>query len=201
MEKKKTKISDKQRLLTPTFRVAFPNVFKPTAMKGGAPKYSVVMLFPKDSDLSGLKAAMKEAKIQAFGKDKSRWPDMESCVKDGDLPSPQSKQIYEGFPGHWAIRATSNENSKPGVFDEQVNPITDASQFYPGCYAIAYCFAYVWEFNGKHGVGFILDHLQKQRDGKAFGGKKPGAQVFKPVDTSVDETEDTSDDDDEEDFI
>lgn len=197
MEKKKNKISDKQRLVTPLFRVAFPNVFKPNAMKGGTPKYSVVMLFPKDSDLTPLKSAMREAKVQAFGPNKAEWPEMDSPVRDGNKPS-RTGVIYEGFPGHWAIRASSNENSRPGVFDEQVQPIADPAQFYPGCYAVAYCFAYVWEFQGRHGVGFILDHIQKQRDGKPFGGKKPADKVFKPVsgggdDESSDSTE--SDDD------
>jgi hypothetical protein len=89
---------------------------------------------------------------------------------------------------HWVIKATSNENSKPGVFDEKVQPITEPSGFYPGCYAIAYMFAYVWEFPvGKFGVGFILDHVQKQRDGKPFGGKKLGTQVFQPVAAETEE--------------
>jgi hypothetical protein len=181
MEKKrKTRILDEQRLITPVFRVAFPNVFEPQAMKGGEPKYSVVMLFPKDADLRALKTAMKAAKVAAFGPDKTKWPEIESPVKDGDVPS-STGEIYEGFAGHYAIKASSNKNSKPGVFDENVNPITDPAQFYPGCYAIAYCFAYVWEFNGRHGVGFILDHLQKQRDGEPFGGRKPGQAIFKPV--------------------
>lgn len=190
--KKKTKILDTQRLITPVFRVAFPNVFKAAAMRGGTPKFSVTMLFPKDADLSALRIAMKAAKVQAHGSNKNNWPEMESPVRDGDKPSPQSGQIYEGFPGHWVIRASSNENSRPGVFDEDVSPIVDPGQFYPGCYAKAYVFAYCWEFGGRHGVGFILDHVQKQRDGKPFGGKKPGEQVFSPVNTgeSEDETSD-----------
>jgi hypothetical protein len=194
MEKKKVKIQDNQRLITPEFRVAFPNVFKPQAMKGGTPKFSVTMLFPQqDADLAQdegmrpLRKAIVAAKIAAFGADKSRWPKCQSPIRDGATPS-TTGQVYEGFVDHWVIKATSNENSKPGVFDEKVQPITEPSGFYPGCYAIAYMFAYVWEFPvGKFGVGFILDHVQKQRDGKPFGGKKLGTQVFQPVAAETEE--------------
>lgn len=198
-EKKRSKVLDEQRLITPVFRVAFPHVFQPQAMKGGTPKYSVTMLFPKDSDLSALKKAMKAAKIAAFGSDKANWPEFEMPVKDGDVPS-TTGEIYEGFAGHYAIKASSNANSKPGVFDESVQPITEPADFYPGCYAIAYCFAYVWEFNGRHGVGFILDHLQKQRDGQPFGGKKSGQAIFKPVGGGA-ASASTTDEDDNDGFM
>lgn len=195
MEKKKNKIVEEQRLVTPLFRAAFVNLFKPTQVQGkGDAKYSIVMLFPKDSDMHPIKKAIRAAKIQAFGTNKDKWPEIASPVRDGDEPS-KTGQVYEGFAGHWAVRATSNENSKPGVFDEDVQPITEVSQFYPGCYAVAYCFAYVWEYNGEHGVSFILDHVQKQRDGKPFGGKKPGQTVFKKVEREESDDFDADDGD------
>jgi hypothetical protein len=93
MEKKKVKIQDNQRLITPEFRVAFPNVFKPQAMKGGTPKFSVTMLFPQqDADLAQdegmrpLRKAIVAAKIAAFGADKSRWPKCQSPIRDGATP-------------------------------------------------------------------------------------------------------------------
>jgi hypothetical protein len=172
---------EKARLLTPEFRASYPHLFKPNAMKGGKPKYSVTMLFEKDADLSPLKKAMRQAKIAKFGPDKDSWPEVDSPVVDGDLPKYADK---EGYKDHWAIKASTNEDQRPGVVDENVVPITDPSRFYPGCYARAYVFAYVWEFpenSGRFGVGFILDHVQKTRDGKSFGGKKPADQVFQPV--------------------
>ncbi len=179
---------EKARLLTPEFRVSFPHVFKPNSIKGSKPKYSVTMLFEKDSDLSSIKNAMKQAKIAAFGPNKSDWPDgLESPVVDGDLPKFADR---EGYAGHWVIKASTNEDQKPGVVDENVVPITEPSKFYPGCYARAYIYAYVWEFGGKQGVGFILDHVQKTKDGKSFGGKKPAEQVFQPINSGLEFDED-----------
>lgn len=176
---------DLSRVLTPEFRVSYPHVFKAQAIKPtDKPKFSVTMLFPKTADLSSLKEAMRQAKIAQFG-DKSNWPDdLESPVVDGDNPKHADK---EGYKGHWVIKASTNEDQRPGVVDENVVPITDQAKFYPGCYARAYIYAYVWEYMGKQGVGFILDHVQKLRDGKSFGGKKPAEQVFSPVGTGGDD--------------
>lgn len=186
-EKNKASSADKEkaRILTPEFRVSFPHLFKPSGMKGTSPdshKYSVTMLFEKDSDLSIIKGAIKQAKINYFGPNKSEWPDdILSPVGDGDSPKNADK---EGYKNHWVIKASSNQDQKPGVVDEHVKEILDQAKLYPGCYARAYVYAYVWEFpkgSKRYGIGFILDHVQKLRDGKSFAGKKPADQVFSPV--------------------
>lgn len=182
--------SDKNlcRVLTPEFRVSYPHVFKAQGMKNkpnAKKSYSITMLFAKDSDLGPLKEAMRQAKIQKFGEDKAKWPKaLESPVQDGDSPKNVDK---DGYPGHWAIKASSSEDQKPGVVDQNVEPIIDQAAFYPGCYARASLLAYVWDNEFGQGVGFILDHVQKMRDGKSFGGKPPADQVFAPVGTGTEE--------------
>lgn len=206
----KTKVDkEKQKIVTPEFRVSYPHVFKTNSIKGSKPKYSVTMLFKKSSDLSTIKEAIKNAKIAKYGPNKSDWPeDLETPVLDGDSKKYADK---EGYKGHWAIKASTGEDQKPGVYgpdagpDGKVQPITDPSEFYPGCYAKAYVYAYVWDNEFGQGVGFILDHVQKIKDGKSFGGKKPGDQVFTPVNAGRDEDgdddfSDDADDEAEEDF-
>ncbi len=193
------------RMITPEFRVSYPHVFKAQSPKPtDKPKFSVTMLFPKDSELMGqtvdgkprgIKEVIKNAKLAQFG-DKANWPeDLQSPVTDGDLPKHASK---DGYKGHWVIKASTGEDQRPGVVDADGVPITEASTFYPGCYARAYVYAYAWEYMGKQGIGFILDHVQKTRDGKAFGGKKPVDQVFGPVGGAA--GSDDSDDADDMDF-
>lgn len=191
------------RMITPEFRVSYPHVFKPQAPKPtDKKKYSVTMLFPKDSDLMGMspdgkprgiKEVIRNAKLVAFGP-KDNWPaGLESPVVDGDDEKFADKP---GYAGHWVIKAVTSEDQKPGVVDAKMTPITDPAELYPGCYARAYVYAYVWTYMKKQGVGFVLDHVQKLRDGKSFGGKKPVEQVFTPVDSGSDKDSD----DDEEDF-
>jgi len=199
------------RMVTPMFRVSYPHLFKAQSPKeGDKKKFSVTMLFPKDSDLKGtapdgtprsLKEAIKNAKIAEFGSDKANWPDdLESPVTDGDDPKHKDK---EGYKGHWVIKAASGEDQRPSVVDKDMVAIDSPNDLYPGCYARAYVYAYVWFYPNrqkplKKGVGFILDHVQKMKDGKPFGSKKSVDQVFAPVEDL--ETDVDAGDDDESDF-
>lgn len=192
---------DLSRMITPKFRVSYPHVFKAQAPKPtDKPKFSITMLFPKDKALTGqtvdgkprtLSEVIKNAKIAEFGPNKTDWPEnLESPVVDGDDPKHKDK---EGYKGHWVIKATTNEDQRPSVVDEEMIPITDQAKFYPGCYARAYVYARVWEYMNKQGVQFILDHVQKLGDGPSFGGKKPVDQVFSPMGTGAPD-EDSGDD-------
>lgn len=207
---KKVSAADREkcRILTPEFRVSFPHVFKAQAMPGtkNDPKYSITMLFPKDEDLGVIKAAIKQAKINAFGPNKDDWPeDIQSPVGDGDGKAginKKTKERLEGYADHWVIKASTSEDQKPSVVDYPgCNEIIEPSKFYSGCYARASVFAYVWEFpkdSGEYGVGFILDHVQKLREGPSFAGKKSAEAVFKPHSKAGD---DDDADDDSEDFM
>lgn len=201
-----TKIDkDLCRMITPEFRVSYPHLFKPQAPKPtDKPKYSIIMLFPKDSDLMGttvdgkprsIKEILRNAKLAAFGP-KENWPaGLATPVVDGDDPKYADKQ---GYPGHYVMKATALEEARPSIVGPDMLPITEPADFYPGCYARAYIFARVYEYMGKQGVHFCLDHVQKLRDGKSFGGRKSVEQVFSPV---QDVSPASSDDADDEGFL
>lgn len=197
------------RIITPEGRVSYPHVFKAQAPgKNDTPKFSITLLFPKNTDLMGtspsgeprsLKQVVKNAKLAAFGP-KENWPGvLKSPFVDGDDPKFADK---EGYQGHWVIKATTGEDNRPSVVNSDMSPIVDPAVLYPGCYARAYIFARVFDHpTGGQGVHFVLDHVQKMRDGKSFAGKKPVEQVFQPVaDLDDDGDSDDSDEDDVEDF-
>lgn len=192
---------EKLKLITPEFRVSYPHVHKAQAFGKNDPQYSVTMLFPKKTDMSEIIGAIKKAKIAKWGA-KENWPKMTRPVYlDGDKPEFAEK---EGYKGHWIIKAHAKEDQRPEVVDENVQPITDASDFYPGCYARAQVLVQAWDNEFGKGVSFYLDHVQKLRDGKSFAGKKPADQVFTPVNSGRDDDDldsDDNDDNDEEDFI
>lgn len=191
----KKKKKDGISLLTPTFRVSYPHVFKPQAMKGGDPKYSIVMLFDKTHDISELQEAIKQVKVDRWGADKDEWPEFKHpVVVNGDKPKHADK---EGYKGHWAIKASTGEDRKPGVVDEDVQPIVDPSKFYAGCYARAQVYVTTYDNEFGAGVRIVLDHVQKVDDGKSFGGKKPADQVFTPVNAGKKKSKVSDDDDDD----
>lgn len=183
------------RLITPEFRLSHPHLFTPQSPKpADKKKFSGTMLFEKGVKLIGLAPDRKtprtiqevitSAKVITFGT-KDKWPaELLSPVNDGDAVKYAKK---EGYKGHWVIKATSSEDQRPGIVGPDGKELKEASQIYPGCYARAFVFAYVWEYMGKQGVGFILDHVQKLRDGPSFGGKRPIDQVFGPIGTESEE--------------
>jgi hypothetical protein len=195
------------RMITPEFRVSYPHLFTPQSPDPKSKKkFSVTMLFPKDPNgkspmgLSpdgkprSISEVIRAAKISEFGPDKKDWPGgLRSPVLDGDDPDFEGKAEYKG---HWVIKASTGEEQRPSVVGRDMTPITEANEVYPGCYARAYVYAYVYTFMGRQGVTFILDHVQKLRDGKALGGgKKPVEQVFTPLEDPT-----GPDEDEEEDF-
>jgi hypothetical protein len=170
---------DSCRIVTPTFRVSYPHVFKAQAPKqNDEPKFSITMLFAKDSDLTVIKTAIKNAKLAEFG-GKENWPrDLLSPVTDGDDPKHADK---DGYKGHWVIKAACNQDQRPQVVDQNVEPIINQADFYAGCFARAHIYAHTWEYMGKQGIRFSLDSVQKVAEGKAFGGRKAAKDVFSPI--------------------
>src|ERR1043165_1868860 len=151
------------KLIPPEARLSFPSLFVPRApMEGsaGEPKYGCTLLFPKDADLSALKAAASAA-VRAKGGDK-KTSNLRSPFRDG------SEKDLDGYEGCIFINVTSKQ--KPGVVDENVQPIIDPSASYAGCYVRASVKAYAYEKAGNRGVAFGLNNIQKTRDGEAFGG-------------------------------
>ena len=172
-------------ILTPEFRVSFPNVFRPQKpmQQGGEPKYGIVCLFPKDADLKELKKA-----AQAVVKEK--WGDK----PPKNLRSPfrdQGEREYEGYE-EGCIFFTATSKQKPGLVDADVQDIIDETEFYAGCYARASVRFFTYDVNGNRGVGVGLQNVQKLRDGEPLGGVRAKPEDdFAPAGAGSDEGDDS----------
>ncbi len=165
----------------PLARVSFPNVFTPRAFEDGPEKYECQFLWPKDTDLSVLKKAIHSAIVEAWGKDKAKWPEgLKSPIKDGD-----KMEDLEGYEGQYYIKTSSHR--KPGVINRKKEVITNEDDFYGGCYAIATVLVKAYATKGNKGVTIYLNNIQKVKDGEPFGGRSNPEADF-------DEIEDGSDD-------
>lgn len=175
------------RITTPEFRVSFPKVFKPELNKlNNKQEFSVVALFPKNADLSALKKAAQEALIEEFGPDKSKWPkNLRSPFRDQGEKVKTDEQTGKEIlpPAHekGAVFMNLKTTQRPGVVDQNVQPILDETQFYAGCYARAQVRVYTYNQAGNAGVNFGLEHLQKTRDGEPLGGRMRAEDAFSPV--------------------
>lgn len=169
-----------KKCITPPFRVSFPAVFKPKSFQNQEPKFSVVMLFDKKTDLSKLRSATMVAITEKWGADKAKWPkNMRSPFRDGD-----ERRDVEGYTDTIFVTATSKK--KPGVVDASGKiPLEEATNdFYAGCYARASIIAFAYGGPGTPytaGVSFSLQNLQKLRDGTPFSGRKDATEEFDAV--------------------
>lgn len=152
-----------EKVMTPEFRVSFPNVFRPRAVtEGQEPKFSISALFPPGADLSELKTAAAAVAKEEWG---SKPPaNLRSPFKD------QGEKDMEGYePG--AVYITASSKRRPGLVDEDVQPILDESEFYAGCYARMTVVAFTYSGKGmRPGVAFGIQNIQKLRDGEPLGG-------------------------------
>lgn len=171
-----------KKVVTPEFRVSFPAIFKPKAFPGQEAKYSVVMLFDRNTDLAKLKAAVKNAIVEQFGDDKARWPKkFKLPFRDG-----VEREGTEGY-GPNTIFVSATSKTQPGLVNNRLEKIISETDFYPGCWARAELIAYWYDVNGNKGVGFSLQNLQKIKDDKSFSGRKQAEDVFDAIDNGSDD--------------
>lgn len=159
---------------TPRFRVSFPHLHEPAGMDGQEKKYSIVMLFPKDSDMSWAKDALVAVMTERFGSDKSKWPKgLKNPIRDGD----DKESPLAGYENHFYLTARSKD--KPGCVDAKLNDIIDPrEELYAGSYARATVAFYYYDKAGNRGIGIALNNVQKLGDGEKFSGKAAAKDDF-----------------------
>lgn len=155
-----------ERIVTPVFRIAFPELFTPVSFNGGKEKYSLKMLFRKDKYPDRRQIEPLYAAVSACARE--QWPgkipsDLKPTFRDGDaVPN------WDGFPGNWFVAAWTLQ--KPVVVDSALVPVVRSDAVYGGMYARAQVEPFAYDQLGNRGVGFMLYMIQIVRDGERLGG-------------------------------
>ena len=171
--------TEKVKVKTPKFRVSFAHVFspQPALEEGDKPKYNLVALFPKGTDLKDLKRAAMEVGKKKFGAkwktDGKTWPvGFKNPFRDA-----AEKEDLEGYtPGTTFCTFGANVDYPPTVFDKDVSRLdpldaADRAKFYSGCWAVATINVFAFEHpKGGKGIAFGLLGVQKVKDDAKFGG-------------------------------
>lgn len=142
------------KVTTPKFILSFPTLYTPRKYKdddNAKATYSIQMLFGKKQNLDVLKKAMHQAQVEAFGKDKAKWPEIELPWRDGDHSD------YEGYAGKYSLGAKTY--NRPTVVDENKQPALE-NEVYPGIEARASLVVKVAESGGKFYVTCYLQGIQ-----------------------------------------
>lgn len=175
------------RIITPPFTVSYPNLLTPKKNDlNGKYEYSCVALFKKGEGLTKIHAAILEAMTEKWGPDKKKWPPKAKSPlrlqdeKEITDPETGKKSLPNGLEyGAYFMNLKTAE--KPAVVDEDVQPIIDSSQIYPGCKMIASVNFYAYDQKGNRGVGVGLNNIQKVADGNPLVNRPKPEDDFKPV--------------------
>ena len=161
-------------------RLSYVHLYEPYSSNGGEAKYCTTVLVPKNDvqTKARIDAAIEYAKQKGVAE---KWngvlpPVVALAIYDGDGVRPNGEPFGAECKGHWVF--TASNNNPVQMVDAGMNPILQKGELYSGCYArvCVSCFAY--NSNGKRGIGFGLEAVQKLRDGDPLGGGVSVADAF-----------------------
>lgn len=157
-------------------RFSYAHVFEPKANNpGDEPKYSASILIDKKdkTSLDKVRAAIEAAKKEGLAKLGGKIPaNLKQPLRDGDEERPGD----EAYKGKFFISA--NSKRKPGVVDENLDPILDKDEFYSGCYGRASINFYAFNVPGNKGIAAGLNNVQKLEDGERLSGGTTAEEDF-----------------------
>lgn len=174
-----------KKILTPEFRVSFPQVYKASAFGNNkTPKFKITMLFDDDADLTEMRAEAKKAAVNMYGP-KEDWPEnFRWPFRKGD-----KKKDLDGYAGK--IFVTASTTQRPGLVDKHGKEITkESGKFYAGCFAVATLVCSAFDKDGGKGVTFYLNNIKKTRDGEEFSSRTKAEDDFEFEEGSDDDEED-----------
>lgn len=188
-------MTDKKRVITPKFQVAFAKVWEPDEE---TEKYKLCMVFDVSEDLAAMKALASETFAEYAGakakpsrkvfKSGDAYVDSKLEDAEDDQERKEIEEKYGNFRGKVMVNAASK--FAPGILGPDKQDILDKKDFYNGCFARAAITAYGWEYQGKKGVSFNLNNLIKVGDGERFGGAVAATDDFAEIEVAPVEADD-----------
>lgn len=150
------------RIIIPC-RLSYLHCFNPTSVNDSEPKYSVSAIIPKadTKTIAIIEKAIEQAKEDYMDKWGGEIPkDLKLPLRDGDV----ERADDEAYKGSYFLNANSTYPSQ--VVNAQVEPITNQSEIYSGCYGNISVNFYGYNTNGNVGIAAGLGNIQKVRSGE-----------------------------------
>lgn len=171
--------STSKKMVLPPALGSYANIFKPRAFEGQAPKFSIVLIWPKEDKekLRALSQAIVEAAVEKFG------PKAGEMLKKGSLKNPlrdgdEERSDDPVFKGCYFLTASASAERAPGIVDSKVQPVFEESEAYSGCTFRASVALYAFDKAGNKGVAVGLNNLQVVKKGTRLDGRKNAEDDF-----------------------
>lgn len=171
------------KVITGMVRFSYANVWEPKSMNDGEKKYSVSLIIPKSDEdtIEKINKAIEAAKKEGESVLGKKIPaNLKTPLRDGDI----DREDDEAYKDSYFINA--NSMRQPQIVDALVQPISNQSEFYSGCYGRASVSFYAFNVNGNKGIACGLQNLQKLADGEALGGISKAEDDFEPIEDDDD---------------
>ena len=159
-------------------RFAYLNCWRPMKQHNGESKYSVSAVISKDDEetIELIRKTLEYVTEKSVSKWGGRVPDkLRLPLHDGDVEK-ANNPVYKNA---YFINAKCKD--APQIVDGEVNPITNQSELYSGCYGNVSITFYGYNVGGSRGIAAWLCNIQKISDGEPIGRKILAKDEFKPV--------------------
>lgn len=165
-------------------RLAFANIYTPTAFEGGAQKSFNMKLVidPKDPIVAELdKAILAVAKDKWGPKAQQILDNMTKTGKKPDVPfvkepyKNRDGDVYDGFEGKYYLTASAKETAPPLVVDRGKHEVKQGfpEAPYSGCYVNGSVELWAQDNSFGRAIRCQVKLVQFAGDGEAFGGGAP----------------------------
>jgi hypothetical protein len=157
-------------------RLAFPNLFEPKSINGGASRYGATLIIePGSANAKAVIKAMQEAAKAKWGDKgeatyKKLVADKRVCYRTEERTNKEG-DVYDGFEGMHSLNASNKV--RPLVIDRDKSPLTaDDGKPYGGCYVNV--MIDIWAQDNKdptigRRLNATLMGVQFAADGDSFG--------------------------------
>lgn len=177
MENGKDKLTS---VVTGKVRFSYVNVFEPRSINGGKSRYSMSLIIGKGEveTIAKINSAILYAEREGTVKYGGKVPDnLKYPLRDGDAERPND----DAYRNSYFVNASSF--SKPGVVDENLNPITDPGEVYSGCYGRASITFKTFRVDGSWSIACRIMNLQKVCEGEPLCARSTPEEDFTVIDS------------------
>lgn len=198
------------KLVTPVAILSFPTLYVPKAFaENQEPKYSGMLGFTPEADLSALKKAAAAVAKEKWGDKAKQILKNNNPFRDHDEEVESGKSKDKGFPAGTVffsarsknppavVARTAGPDGKPVVIDEAMAGAAGPYEIYGGVMVKAYVSVYAYDTAGNRGVGFGLEGIQRWEDGERLDGRAAVANVFDFEEATEADLEDVMGDEEE----
>lgn len=177
------------QIITPRGLAIYAYVFRPQKpmQEGKEPQFALTLVWEPDANLSKLRKAVEKLAVEKWG------PKAKKMLASGQLKNPIRNADDEGKDDNELLAGklflTARTSDKPGVVDEDGEPLMSQEEFYSGCEARMDLWLYPFDKAGNKGIAAILNNVQKLDDGERLSGRRSASEAFGGGDDDDDEDE------------